>query len=101
MGTRRRKDLPLHLHNYIPITREDTRRGSAATTLHGAAERTKAETNAAQAKHGRNGLWCMANSTKRSESRTTSLQKMKAAKLLQQSGGTPRFGKRRRHLQTV
>lgn len=27
--------------------------------------------------------------------------KMKAAKLLQQSGGTPRFGKRRRHLQTV
>ena len=27
--------------------------------------------------------------------------KMKAAKLLQQFGGTPRFGKRRRHLQQV
>lgn len=37
----------LHLHNYIPITREDTRRGSTATTLRRAVERTKAETNAA------------------------------------------------------
>ena len=51
----------LYLHNYIPITREDTRRGSTATTLHGAVERTKAETNAVQSKRGRNGLWCMAN----------------------------------------
>ena len=51
----------LYLHNYIPITIEDTRRGSTATTLRRAAERTKAETNAAQAKCGRNGLWCMAN----------------------------------------
>ena len=37
----------LHLHNYIPITREDTHRGSTATTLRRAVERTKAETNAA------------------------------------------------------
>lgn len=65
----------LYLHNYIPITIEDTRRGSTATTLRRAAERTKAETNAAQAKCGRNGLWCMANSTKRGENRISSLQK--------------------------
>lgn len=45
----------MHLHNYIPITREDTRRGSTATTLRRAAERTKAEIYAAQKKWGRNG----------------------------------------------
>lgn len=54
---------------------EDTRRGSTATTLRRAAERAKAETNAAQAKRGRNGLWCMAKPTKGGEKRILSLQK--------------------------
>lgn len=45
----------MHLYNYIPITREDTRRGSNATTLRRAVERTKAEIYAAQKKRGRNG----------------------------------------------
>ena len=49
--------------------------GKCATTLRRAAERAKAETNAAQAKRGRNGLWCMANPTKRGENRISSLQK--------------------------
>ena len=65
----------LHLHNYISITRGDTRRGSTAMKLHRAVERTKAETNAAQAKRDRNGLWCMANPMKRGENRISSLQK--------------------------
>lgn len=91
----------LYLHNYIPITREDTRRGSAATKLRRAVERTKTETNAAQVKRGRNGLWCMANLNRKEVRTVYRSYKMKAAKLLQQSGGTPRFGKRRRHLQQV
>lgn len=91
----------LHLHNCIPITREDARRGSTATKLRRAVERTKTETNAAQVKRGRNGLWCMANLNRKEVRTVYRPYKMKAAKLLQQSGGTPRFGKRRRHLQQV
>lgn len=91
----------LHLYNYIPITRGDTRRGSTATTLRRAVERTKAETNAAQTKRGRNGPWCMANLNRKEVRTVYRPYKMKAAKLLQQFGGTPRFGKRRRHLPQV
>lgn len=49
--------------------------GKYAATLRRAAERAKAETNAAQVKRGRNGLWCMENPTKRGENRISSLQK--------------------------
>ena len=91
----------LYLHNYIPITIEDTRRGSNAMTLRRAVERTKAETNAAQTKRGRNGPWCMANLNRKEVRTVYRPYKMKAAKLLQQFGGTPRFGKRRRHLPQV
>ena len=45
--------LSHHQRRYSP--------GKYAITLHGAVERAKAETNTAQAKRGRNGLWCMAN----------------------------------------
>ena len=67
-----RENAPSQLHTHHQRRYSP---GKYATTLRRAAERTKAETNAAQAKRGRNGLWCMANPTKRGENRISSLQK--------------------------
>jgi len=90
----------MHLHNYIPITREDTRRGS--TPQRCAEQSSVPRLRQTPRKQSAAGTACGAWQIQRKEVRPYIVPtKMKAAKLLQQSGGTPRFGKRRRHLQTV
>ena len=68
-----------------------------------AAERTKVDENAVQVKQGRRagtGMVCGREQRKGGRSIHRSYKK-KAAELLQQLSGTPRFGKRRRHLRIV
>ena len=96
-------DWETHLDNRIPITRDDTHRRSIARTLHEAAERAKADENAVQVKQGRRAGTGMAHGRKAKKGGRNYIipTKKKTAELLQQFSGTPRFGKRRRHLRTV
>lgn len=78
----------LYLENRIPITRDDTRRGSAARTLRqGQAERTKEKENAVQVKQGRRAGTGMVygRQAKDNQKKTTELR--------QQFSGLLRFGK--------
>ena len=96
-------DWETHLDNRIPITRDDTRRRSIARTLHMAAERARVDENAVQVNQDRRagtGMVCGREQRKGGRSIHRSYKK-KAAELLQQLSGTPRFGKRRRHLRIV
>ena len=96
-------DWETHLDNRIPITRDDTRRRSIAKTLHKAAERARGDENAVQGKQGRRAGTGMVHGRKAKKGGKSIyiVTKKKTAELLQQSSGTPRFGKRRRHLRTV
>ena len=64
-----------------------------------AAERIKVEENAVRSA-GQERVRCMAETNEWREAKFCPY-KRKTAKLLQQLGGAPRFGKRRLHLQTV
>ena len=95
-------DWETYLDNRIPITRDDTRRRSIAKTLHKAAERAKADENAVRVKQGRRAGTGMVHGRKEKKGGIYIVPaKKKTAELLQQFSGTPRFGKRRRHLRTV
>ena len=97
-------DWEKHLDNEIPITRDDTRRRSIARMLHEAVERAKVDENAVQVSQGRRagtGMVRGRKAKKRGKEVYIVPTKKKTAELLQQLSGTPRFGKRRRHLRTV
>ena len=68
-----------------------------------AVERARADENAVRVKQGRRaGTGTVRGREQRKGEETYIVPtKMKAAELRQQSGGTPRFGKRRRHLPQV
>ena len=68
-----------------------------------AVERARADENAVQVKQGRRaGTGTVRGREQRKGEETYIVPtKRKAAELRQQSGGTPRFGKRRRHLPQV
>ena len=97
-------DWEKHLDNKTPITRDDTRRRSIARTLHEAAERARVDENAVQVNQGRRAGTGMVRGRKVKKwvkEIYIAPTKKKTAELLQQLSGTPRFGKRRRHLRTV
>lgn len=94
----------MHLHNYIPITRKDTRRRSNARMPQQSGRAYQGSENAVQVKQGRRAGTGTVRGTKplwKGGEASIVPTKRKTAELLQQSSGAPRFGKRRLLLQTV